>query len=440
MYNNGIKPCQLENVNYKFIHNKDGKYAWRPFQLIHPALYVDLINKITSSENWQVLKKRFKEFSKNSNIRCYSIPCESVSKKNDKASTIKNWWNMVEQNSIKLALDYKYVAYTDITDCYGSIYTHSIAWAIHGITVAKKQRSNKDLIGNIIDSSIQNMSYGQTNGIPQGSNLMDFIAEIVLGYCDLLLTEKIQGISDYKIIRYRDDYRIFTNDMKNLNYILKSLSEILVDLNMKLNSQKTFISDDIISTSIKKEKINLLYLYNDKKLNLQKKLLKIRKFSLDFPNCGALKTVLTDIYKKDIEILKRKPSDIEQLISIIVDIMYSNPCTYHVCVAILSKLLSFKNVDLELFINKIETKFREIPNVDYLSIWLQRITILNNRKRSYQSLLCQKLYNPNVQIWDSTWLSFALDESLIINEAAINNITAIIPKEEIDIFGQYNFY
>ena len=46
------------------------------------------------------------------------------------------------------------------------------------------------------------MTNNQTNGIPQGSVLMDFIAEIVLGYADLLLTQKLNdnGIEDYKII------------------------------------------------------------------------------------------------------------------------------------------------------------------------------------------------------------------------------------------------
>ena len=35
------------------------------------------------------------------------------------------------------------------------------------------------------------MNYGQTNGIPEGSILTDFIAEIVLGYIDLQLSEKL---------------------------------------------------------------------------------------------------------------------------------------------------------------------------------------------------------------------------------------------------------
>ena len=35
------------------------------------------------------------------------------------------------------------------------------------------------------------MSYGQTNGIPQGSILTDFIAEIVLGYADEQISSEI---------------------------------------------------------------------------------------------------------------------------------------------------------------------------------------------------------------------------------------------------------
>ena len=38
------------------------------------------------------------------------------------------------------------------------------------------------------------MSYGQTNGIPQGTILMDFIAEMVLGYADYLLTERLKDL------------------------------------------------------------------------------------------------------------------------------------------------------------------------------------------------------------------------------------------------------
>ena len=56
----------------------------------------------------------------------------------------------------------------------------------------------QNILGNIIDKSIQNAQNQQTNGIPQGSVLMDFIAEIILGYIDRILgvylkKQKIKG-------------------------------------------------------------------------------------------------------------------------------------------------------------------------------------------------------------------------------------------------------
>ena len=33
-------PSNFPGVNYNFLANKDGKLAWRPLELIHPAIYV----------------------------------------------------------------------------------------------------------------------------------------------------------------------------------------------------------------------------------------------------------------------------------------------------------------------------------------------------------------------------------------------------------------
>lgn len=74
-------PKNYENVNFKMINNKDGKYSWRPFEIIHPVIYVCLVNKICNKENWKFIKRKFKEFQKNKNIVCCSIPGESDNKK-----------------------------------------------------------------------------------------------------------------------------------------------------------------------------------------------------------------------------------------------------------------------------------------------------------------------------------------------------------------------
>jgi len=184
-------PSDFDDINYKLLNNKDGKFAWRPFQLIHPVLYVSLVHKITEEAAWNLIVARFRQFASNPKIKCYSIPLQSDGKQSDKATTVSQWWQTIEQQSIELALEYEYVLHTDISDCYGSIYTHSIPWAIHTKPVAKMNRNPNGNIGNVIDKHLRDMVFGQTNGIPQGSVLMDFIAEMVLGYADTELSIRI---------------------------------------------------------------------------------------------------------------------------------------------------------------------------------------------------------------------------------------------------------
>ncbi len=82
------KPRQHEGVNYSLLSNKDGRHAWRPFQLIHPALYVSLVDQMTAPENWKFIRNRFKKCEALKQFVCLSIPVHSLSKRKDKAVQI----------------------------------------------------------------------------------------------------------------------------------------------------------------------------------------------------------------------------------------------------------------------------------------------------------------------------------------------------------------
>ena len=49
-YEDGKKPEKIDSINHVIFHSKDGKYAWRPICLIHPALYVSLVHNITKKD------------------------------------------------------------------------------------------------------------------------------------------------------------------------------------------------------------------------------------------------------------------------------------------------------------------------------------------------------------------------------------------------------
>lgn len=428
-----VYPKDYENVNYKLITNKNGKYDWRLLELIHPVLYVDLIKLICEKDNWNLIKKRFKLFQKNNRIICCSIPLIN----NKKKYAILNWWEKLEQKAITNSLHFKYMACTDISNCYPSIYTHSIAWALHDESVAKRNKEDT-LLGNSIDTKIRNMNYGQTNGIPQGSLIMDLIAEIVLGYADLLLSSKLKSlkIEGYEILRYRDDYKIFSNDNQTVEKILKELTDILGHLNFKLGSNKTQLCDDILDNVLKKDKVYRLQnpIHND--LNVQKQLILIYKFGLLFPNSGSLKTMLSNLYNNKFKDLKKRPNNYDQLISIITNIMLKNPTTYNLCVAILSEIFKFlKENKKQLIVNEIIQKFKNVPNCEYLELTLQRLTVISNKNKEYDCKLCKKIYQNN-EIWNSEWLDIPLDESTIIDEDVLNKLSPTLSEEEIVIFTE----
>lgn len=435
-------PRFYEKVNHIIYNSKDGMYAWRPLQLIHPVLYVSLIHKLTTPKNWAAIRSCFKKFTSNKKIKCLSIPVKSLSSEKDKAEQIKQWWQDVEQESVALSIDYEYLIQTDITDCYGSIYTHSVAWALHGKKrmKGKKNRKNKNLLGNIIDKLLQDMNYGQTNGIPQGSNVMDFIAEILFGYADSLLTKELkkQHITDYHILRYRDDYRIFVNNTHDGEDIIKILTEVLIGLGLKLNPAKTDSTHCIVRNSIKKDKWGWICRRQADK-NIQKHLMIIHDHASTFPNAGTLVQALTEYHRRVLDL--KKIDYLRQLIGIVVDIACHNPKVYPVVSAIISKFISLLSTNKEKhsLLAKIKKRFNKIPNAGYMQIWLQRILLVFDKDFLFKEPVCRLVSGRRLNIWNNDWISCKELKSIVrskklIDETKIKELTPVIQAEEIELF------
>lgn len=479
-----LNPGDFEGVNYKLLNNKNGKYDWRPLELIHPVIYISLVNEITEATHWKTIVRRLKGIQKRSYIQCVSMPTAQNTKLQNQNMIIKNWWENVEQESLKLSLEYSYMYQTDIMDCYGSMYTHSIPWALHSKHIIKWHRSRKSktyFIGNEVDKHIQAMSNSQTNGIPQGSVLMDFIAEIVLNYADLLLTAELkkQKISpdNFKILRYRDDYRVFVNNPTIADKIIKSLTEILIELGLKLNSHKTTSSNNVIGSSIKADKLE--WLMSDRKTStIQKQLLIIHNFSKTYPNSGTIETelhnVLKNLYSKThdtklrskmkklkwsntsciidfnsfnyhynllfktrIKKMKRflEIENVEVLVSIIVDIAFHNPRTYPISMALLSELLSFLDVyKVERLSYLILEKFKNLPNIGYLEIWLQRAIVKSMFSfDEFNENICKLVSGQSIELWNNEWLNSSV-KSIIQSHSIVDNSVLTSLRQTIQYY------
>ena len=403
---------------------------------------MSLVNAITTQDNWNTICGRFKEFQANDQIRCLSIPVKSETTQSHKAEQISHWWHNVEQASLALSLEYDYSIHTDIVDCYGAIYTHSISWALHTKTVAKEPDSRNDqaLIGNVIDSHIQDMRYGQTNGIPQGSALMAFVSEMVLGYADTEISDRVAqcNIHDYRILRYRDDYRVFTNSSQDGERILKCISEVMIDLGLRLGEGKTKSSNNIVAASIKEDKVSWLCRKQVAK-DLQKQLVIVHNHSLAYPNSGSLIIAMSLFHRRIVRMKKVK--DVMSIIGILVDIALRNPRTYPLFAAILSHLLKSLPRDTRAIdiVTKVKEKFEKLPNTGHMEIWLQRISFPISRGIEYEEALCRLVAGEHTVIWNNDWISStdlkkALRAELIVDRDKLDRIESAVPIKEMELF------
>lgn len=444
-----IDICNQHELNYAFFTNKDGHYEWRKFQFIHPVLYLALVDTITKPEAWSLILHRFNLYQRNPNIKAIGIPVED-SKNKDKGGQIHTWWEKIEQETLKLSLQYSYVLQTDITNCYPSIYTHSFAWALYGKEFVKRFVSDSDKykVGNTIDKHIRAMQHNQTNGIPQGSVLMDFLAEILLGYIDNRISRALdkEKIKNYYILRYRDDYKIFTNDPLLGERILLLLNQILAEFGFKLNSKKTSSSNSIISSSIKEDKLAWLG-YNKSFLSYQGELLNLHTFAIKHPNSGRLIPALEDIYNTIGSAENKKTiHDPMVIIAILVDIMIRNPRIYPICSAVISKMIFHyvpENKKMEL-LSQIYDKFGRVVNNAYLELWFQRIVIPLGLDENYhyEHRLCQIIQKGSGDLWNNQWIKTqylpSLSTNLWLLESKKKAISPVINPQEFKVFFNYD--
>lgn len=214
----------------------------RTFAIQHPWNYHDVVFHL--HENWgDVLDKLF---APGLRIYSYSMPIPVTKKAGIGLSKLRagrmiyEWVRMAENDLVLDATYFKYIAKTDITNFYSSIYTHSIAWAMEGRENAFSDKICA-LVGNKVDKLIQYANEARTNGIPVGSALSDLVAEIVLSDIDEKVSKNLAG-TNFVAVRFKDDYRVLCESESDATRILLELSTELSKFNLVLNERKTSVS------------------------------------------------------------------------------------------------------------------------------------------------------------------------------------------------------
>ena len=487
--------CAPENVNLHISLKKDAQYGYRPIQLTHPALYWMLVRDITAV--WDKLNERFEAYSC-PGFSAYGLPVVKEASDDEafeKATTILNWWENFEQQSIDLSLDYDCMFSTDLTNCYGNISHAVIKKAFTGVGT---QRADKELEGvaGALCQYLALMQDGNTVGIPQGAEVYDVLAELVLAYADRLLFGRLEekGIHGYRVLRYRDDYRIFANDESLLTLIADELQQVLIGLGLFMNPKKTSTAENIVSESVKGDK--LFYILNTPIKNkkgvdfdgLQKHLMFLHEFTRRFPGSGHLlrlmsefderliswiegpkkkakpakvlastakdweTVVLEEIAKtadgtsimaeqeKDPEVLPAIKENVAVMSAIVADIAMINPRAIPMAMTIISRMTeTIHDAELRDKLKlRVARKMMRQTNSGYCQVWLQQLTFDCADKGAvpaYNSPLCSVVGREPIELWNHSWLKEKLQ--LAIKKPAIftGKVESIIAPQ---ISGGYN--
>ena len=502
-----ISPEELSDVNLDIVLNKDGRYAVRPIILANPFLYYFLVREVCCESNWQVIKDLFEKFNVPHITSCAIPVIPNEKEPFHKATTINNWWNSMEQRSIELSLEYRYMFVTDITNCYGSINPQTFDWAF-SLKGTSLETEDESTIAKNIQNYLRAFQQGRNIGIPQGSVIFDLIAEIVLGYSDLLLHEALQAkVKEYKekgktfppyeIIRYRDDYRIFCSNRDALEDISYILQKVLERLNFRMNSQKTKISDSIVTDAVKSDKLAYIYntpIFNKKGVDFdsfEKHLLYILMLSRQYPDSGSVRTMLSDIDKRIEDYLKSldeknaskaedwesvdlgdeaKPAKAEGVFSelktyhrskyipggsiralsaVCTQIALENVGCAHYALRVISRMIdSLDDMDEKRsIIDLVYQKLCNQPNSYYNQLWLQNMTYTQDKKQGtspYTLRLCQLVAGKTVEpLWNNDWLKAELTTNIpyesIVDGEILKKVTPVITFRETRRYNEIEY-
>lgn len=240
----------LKETEYVRVHFPKTELTDRTFGIIEPKIHNDIAYHIT--RNWKAIVDAM--IPSDSIITSYSFPVPVMRKKPGRMGELRSgrmiyeFISMTDDALATVAYKYTHIVKADIKNFYPSIYTHSLAWAIHGkrsIRVGGKGKNRYDqkFVGNRLDKLFRFANDGCTNGLPIGPVVSDIAAEIVASAVDCIVTAELNknGIK-CEAVRFKDDYRILVSSVSDGKKVVKILQASLKEYNLELSDEKTAVS------------------------------------------------------------------------------------------------------------------------------------------------------------------------------------------------------
>lgn len=144
---------------------------------------------------------------------------------------------------IELEKSFPSLRMVDIANCFDSIYTHTVTWAVKNKEYVKRYIDFKNQFASQFDQLVQRSNNNETNGIPIGSEVSRVFAEVIFQNIDQNIERGATELGyqhgqDYVVMRYVDDFLIFSKSDDISSDLAGLVSDCLSDFNLYINDGK----------------------------------------------------------------------------------------------------------------------------------------------------------------------------------------------------------
>jgi hypothetical protein len=205
----------------------------RIFSIPYPTSYVNQCKFI--SDNWDDLQFYFHEKTERDTFTKSQIHIRKMQDKKELFEmNYKDFDSKYGLLETEISIGAKYVVRADISNCFPSVYTHAIPWALVGIEEAKRNQRDSSKWYNQLDFYTRALKDNETHGILIGPHSSNLISEIILVAVD-------DELQQYNYTRCIDDYTCFVSSQQEADNFVIDLANALKKYDLLLNHKKTEI-------------------------------------------------------------------------------------------------------------------------------------------------------------------------------------------------------
>ena len=440
-----VPRCECINVHFPKSELTD-----RTFGVIHPEIHNDIAYQI--AQNWKTILKTL--FPSDSVVTSYSFPIPINSKAPGRLGHLRSgrmiyeFLGMIDDDIASVAYQYSHLVKTDIKRFYPSIYTHSIAWALHGKKKVRKSNNihNFKLLGNRLDRLFQNANDGCTNGVPIGPVVSDIIAEVVASGVDRVFSKYLlKNPIECEVARFKDDYRILVKSETDGRAVIKHLQAALKEYNLELSDDKTAIWT--LPDGLFREWASMYHAVHPKEKErytwkeFRELYLSVLRIDKTCPGTGVIDRFLADIVSRDRELkVEVGVFNLQKVFSMLLMLATLRVKAFPKVVAIIEAVLkspfgAIHETEIVGYLGRyLQDLSKDEERNKYLISWISYFLVSNNLakylpfKPKYKDPITRSVFNNRGSVFNKS-----KDYKLFVGCRTIGKKTSML--EHLDVFN-----